>query len=434
VWTILRAEFARFGPHTLSLQIKDWCSAHTLEEAQTVNQRGSQSRMAPLIIEVCPCYVDLKGEAGGVANIVRQICLHLAAARRQVLLLCGNTELGRVVASPGQVRLGDHLTMEVFSQRSNPVFGPMAPLRAVLRKLPPDCVAHIHTCFSAFTESAMAELFRLRVPFIFTPHGKLSGHMMSRRGAVKRLWWFAVTRRCVQRASAIAVSGAGEAELFPSLGLQRPTAVIPNGYDVPATNENDVQTSADPYVLFLGYLDPRKQPEFLVRAFARSRACQSHRLVIAGPDSYGHEAIVRREAEVLGIQDRVAILGPMYGAHKWALLRNAACLCLPSHGEGLPVVMCEALGAGVPAVYSKACNFPEVQARGAGIELTGFSEEGWANAVDRACLDQKAALAMRAAASRMAGDYSWGAIVARWRGLYDEIWQGQLGVARRGCH
>jgi glycosyltransferase involved in cell wall biosynthesis len=375
-----------------------------------------------LIVEVCPCFVRVDGETGGVSNIVRQICLHLAAAKKHVLLLCGNTDLGEVIARPGRERVSEYLTIQVFSQRRNPVLGPTAALKAALHDLPRDCVAHVHTCFSAFTESAMAVLARRGIPFVFTPHGKLSVHMLERRSAAKRMWWLLVARRFVRRASAIAVSGSLEAGLFPSLGLSQEFIVIPNGYEVPSRASIHARTTEDPYILFLGYLDPRKQPEFLVRAFARSKACESHKLLIVGPDAYGHEATVRRAMDSCGIAGRVAILGPKYGTDKWDLLRHAACLCLPSLGEGLPVVLCEALGAGIPSVYSKACNFPEVRTHGAGVEVSGFSDAEWAKAMDQVCLDQDTRSSMKAAANRMGVDYSWEHIVARWQGVYDTIW------------
>jgi glycosyltransferase involved in cell wall biosynthesis len=381
----------------------------------------------PLSVQICPCYVNLTRESGGVSNIVRQICLQLAASQRQVLLLCGNTDLGRVVAAPGHTSVNQYLTVQVFRQRPHPILGPTGRLRAALRSLPQQCVAHVHTCFSAFSESAMAELSRLGIPFVFTPHGKLSEQMMGNSRVAKRAWWSAAARRYVRRASIIAVSGSAEPSLFPSLGLRQPFVVIPNGYEAPVAATSDVPSVGRPYVLFLGYLDPRKQPEFLVRAFAQSKACGTHALAIVGPDAYGHEPVIRRAIDSCGIAKRVTILGPVYGEDKWMLLRHAACLCLPSRGEGLPVVLCEALGAGAPIVYSKACNFPEIRAQGAGIELDGFVEGEWADAIDRVCLGRDAETNMRAAALRMGAELSWERIVARWADLYDGIWT-QIGV------
>jgi hypothetical protein len=76
------------------------------------------------IIQICPCYVDLEHETGGVANIVRQICLQLVKQRKHVLLLCGNRELGKVKASPGCARINDFLTVEILDQKSHPLLGP----------------------------------------------------------------------------------------------------------------------------------------------------------------------------------------------------------------------------------------------------------------------------------------------------------------------
>lgn len=47
----------------------------------------------PGIIQICPCHVDLKNEAGGVANGVRQLCLNISSRSIHVHLTCGNREL-----------------------------------------------------------------------------------------------------------------------------------------------------------------------------------------------------------------------------------------------------------------------------------------------------------------------------------------------------
>jgi glycosyltransferase involved in cell wall biosynthesis len=63
-----------------------------------------------------------------------------------------------------------------------------------------------------------------------------------------------------------------------------------------------------------------------------------------------------------------------------------------------------------------------VHTQGAGVELDGFSEAEWANAIDRLCLDEATRTNMRAAANRLAGEYSWESIVTRWLDLYDTVW------------
>ena len=338
-----------------------------------------------------------------------------------MLLLCGNRELGEVKAAPGCMTINDFLTVEVLDQRSHPLLGPTRELTRRLQAISQDSVAHVHTCFSAFTEAAMRHLHNQKIPFIFTPHGKLSRHFIEQHYWSKRLWWLGNARRLVNYATTIALSSVEEADQASQLSLNRPINIVPNGFDIPlATDEQDVAPIIQsPYVLFLGYLDPRKQPELLVEAYNKSKASQSHLLVFVGPNSYSHRDVIQRKAEELGIRSRVVFYGAAYGAEKWNLLRNAACLCLPSLGEGLPVVLCEALGAGTPSIFSKECNFSELATEGAGIMIGDFNPSLWGDAIDRVCLEQTVREKMTAAAEALRSRYSWEAIVKQWCLLYD---------------
>jgi len=376
---------------------------------------------ASLIIQICPCYVDLHHETGGVSNIVRQICLQLAAQKRHVLLLCGNRELGKVKAAPGCVKFSEFLTIEILGQKFHPLFGPTKELVQRLHALGHDCVAHVHTCFSAFTEAAMRSLYQQNIPFIFTPHGKLSHHFLQKSYWPKTIWWLSKGRKAIQYASVIGASSIEEAHQLDRLNLNRPVHSIPNGYerppDLPAPD--NARIISDPYILFLGYLDPRKQPDFLVEAFARSKASQNHRLVFVGPDSYAFQETIQRKAKELHIDKQVVFYGPAYGTQKWNLLQYAVCVCLPSLGEGLPVVLCEALGAGTPAVFSKECNFSELATQGAGVLLKEFDPTLWADTIDNICLDRSDYEKLKAAAERLQPQYTWKEISSRWQSLYD---------------
>jgi poly(glycerol-phosphate) alpha-glucosyltransferase len=267
----------------------------------------------------------------------------------------------------------------------------------------------------------MRQLHNREIPFIFTPHGKLSRHFIAQHYWSKKFWWLGKARRLVNYAATIALCSVEEADQVSHLSLNRPVDIIPNGFDMPlATDERDLAPIIEsPYVLFLGYLDPRKQPEFLVDAYNKSKASKSHLLVFVGPNSYSHQDVIKRKAEEFGIQSRVVFYGPAYGAEKWNLLRNAVCLCLPSLGEGLPVVLCEAMGAGTPSIFSKECNFSELATVGAGIMIGDFKPSLWSDAIDRICLEQAVHEKMKAAAEALRSRYSWEEITKQWCLLYD---------------
>jgi glycosyltransferase involved in cell wall biosynthesis len=114
------------------------------------------------------------------------------------------------------------------------------------------------------------------------------------------------------------------------------------------------------YVLAMGTVEPRKGLPLLVRAFdavAGPRA--GVRLVIAGPDGWGAEALRQAVAEAHH-GDRVVRLGWVDDASRAALLRGATVVAYPSRYEGFGFPPLEAMAAGVPVVATTAGSLPEV--------------------------------------------------------------------------
>lgn len=375
--------------------------------------------MCLTVAQICPCYVDLSRETGGVSNIVRQICLLAAKKGIRTQLICGNRELGRRISDGGRsCQLG--VEKLVLPQWRNALLGPTAALRTAIRQLPADAVVHVHTCFSAFTETAMGECSRQGRKFVFSPHGKLSPAMVRKSGAAKKMWWWAVARSVATDASVLAASSSEEVQCASRFVTDVPACVVPNGY-TPASHPANSVAPTEPFVLYLGYLDPRKQPGLLIKAFARSAAYKTHRLLLAGPDAYGHRKVLAKLTGQLDSAGRIEFCGPAYGLAKQRLLENATCLCLPSTGEGQPVVLMEAVGAGTPVLFSRQCNSSFLAAEGAGLRLDSFDASTWASAIDEICVHTDARAEMARNCRRIAPEYTWDAVVRKWLALYESI-------------
>jgi len=371
------------------------------------------------LVQVCPTFVDLEKESGGVANVVRQLSLRLAAKGYDIIIVCGNRELGRVVAKEGEQVYSNNIKVRVFDQMWHPALGPIRELKGYINNINRQCIVHIHTCFSAFTEAAMNVANNKQFPIVFSPHGKLSPHMLSNYGLFKRLWWRLITRKLLKKSTVIGVMSSMETQEFERLDIQdNPFTVIPNGFEKVGKEELDCHLNSEKYILFLGYIDPRKQPEFLVEAFAKSKASKTHKLLFVGPDLYGFWEKVWEVAKSQQVEEAVSWVGSAYGSKKWSYLYNASLVCLPSLAEGLPVVLCEALGAGVPVVYSEQCNFPEISVSGAGVELREFDPGLWANAIDEIVSNIDKRDMMVSNALKLSRHYDWDVIVSEWERVY----------------
>lgn len=126
-------------------------------------------------------------------------------------------------------------------------------------------------------------------------------------------------------------------------GVTTPRAVPPGAF----LGRHGLQ--AGRYVLFVGRLVPEKAPDLLVRAFRDVPG--DWLLAIAGDSSFTDE-YADQVRQVAAADDRVRLLGYVYGDDLAELYGGAGLFVLPSDLEGLPLTLLEAVGAGVPVLAS----------------------------------------------------------------------------------
>jgi glycosyltransferase involved in cell wall biosynthesis len=129
----------------------------------------------------------------------------------------------------------------------------------------------------------------------------------------------------------------------------RPSAVIGAGLDpAPADGPSSSLRSLgldDPFVLYLGRIDPNKGCQALIRHFTRYvETGREVQLVMAGPSS-------------MPIPDhpRIRPLGFVDAEVRDALLNEARVLIMPSPYESLSMVLLEAWNHGLPALVNARC-------------------------------------------------------------------------------
>ena len=115
-------------------------------------------------------------------------------------------------------------------------------------------------------------------------------------------------------------------------------------------------------VLFAGRITALKNVHGLIEGFARVAAENpAAELVLAGggtEGAYGRRC--RQRADDLGLASRVRFLGALGREEFKEQLSSAACLALASFQENAPLVLAEAMAAGVPVVASRVGGIPHM--------------------------------------------------------------------------
>lgn len=113
-----------------------------------------------------------------------------------------------------------------------------------------------------------------------------------------------------------------------------------------------------PKILFLGVISRNKGAVDLVHAFAKVAKDHPYiKLIVAGR---GDIEELRATAYQLGCLDLIETPGWVDGEKKGELLSQARILVLPSHFEGQPMVLLEAMAAGALIVASQVGGIPDI--------------------------------------------------------------------------
>ena len=263
-------------------------------------------------------------------------------------------------------------------------------------------VLHIHSFMSPCTDAAARMAHRAGVPYVIQDHGKLTPSVLSTRAPAKRLYLWMGGRNVLRRAACIVPSSEVVAQSIRESDPAIHCEACTNGLDdAQFQGPLPPRPMSEPYVLYLGWLDPRKNPDMLVRAFARIAAdVAPWKLAFVGPDSYGMLSILTRTIAEHNLQERVMLPGMARGEAKLAWLRHAGMFVLPSAGEGLSLAMIEAAACGLPLLLSPGCNYPEAEHLGAGRTLP-LEEAAWATTMREVILDDKVRTSMGANARKL---------------------------------
>jgi glycosyltransferase involved in cell wall biosynthesis len=177
---------------------------------------------------------------------------------------------------------------------------------------------------------------------------------------------------------------------------------------------------------WVGRFSPEKGPDVLVRALAGLADLPVRATMLGdGPE----RAAVGAEALRLGVADRITWLGLVPGAAR--LIGAFDLFALSSRTEGTPIVLFEAMAAGVPIVAARVGGVPDVVGEGEAVLVPGGDAVALAAAI-RAVIADPTQAAERAAAARrrLATAFAEGPWLDRYEAVYESA-RGALAPALR---
>jgi glycosyltransferase involved in cell wall biosynthesis len=287
-------------------------------------------------------------------------------------------------------------------------------------------LVHTHAMYLWPLWAAARSAHAAGVPYVVSPRGMLEKGLIEQKSALWKAGLIAfIERRTFERAAAIHVTSAREAEEAATFGFQlRCVREIPNGADLESATGTVPDAisrivNGPPYVLFLGRINWKKGLDRLLAAFAR---LDDARLVIAGNDEDQYRPALEERARQLGLADRTAFTGPVHGAGKAALLSGAQLLVLPSYSENFGNVVLEAMAAGRPVVVTPEVGLaPVVTSTGAGLVAEGGPDR-LSRAIATLLNDPALRLEMgRRGEQAVVGRFAWPAVAAQMESLYESV-------------
>jgi glycosyltransferase involved in cell wall biosynthesis len=216
------------------------------------------------------------------------------------------------------------------------------------------------------------------VPTFLQPHGML-GRVGGVRGLIDQLW----VKRVLETATAVFTLQQHERDEIKRIAPRARTVELPNGIELPVTTEGwHAENLADPVVLFLARLHPRKRVSAfleMARILSEEGVAASYRVV--GPDEgdlVEAQRLVRRHK----LGDHVSFLGNLQGETVAREYRSSAVYVLPAINEPFPMTVLEALSFGVPTVVTDTCYIaPMLKDSGAAL-VSGPQPEALAESVE----------------------------------------------------
>ena len=232
-----------------------------------------------------------------------------------------------------------------------------------------------------------------------------------------------IIRTIWDNAAAVVACSDGLRDLARTTDTNLKIDVIPDGLDL--ASFASLQRKMNPKTvrcLAIGRLIPRKGFQFLIRALPQILDKVSHNfeIEIIGDGPYREELIGL--AENLGVASYIHFTGTVPYSELPQKYREADIFILPSLAEGMPLVVLEAMGTGLPIIASRVQGIDELVAEDVNGALFDAGDvDGLADCLVQLINAGEKRIEMGKASTEKVIPYDWKNIADTYLALYEDI-------------
>ncbi|MHC5111626.1 MAG: glycosyltransferase family 4 protein [Planctomycetota bacterium] len=254
-------------------------------------------------------------------------------------------------------------------------------------------LAHIHTCSGmSFYRSAfdMMVARRLGCRTVLHVHGARFDRFLDRLGPVAARF----VRGCLERTDCVIALSRHWKRIILAFAPAARVQVVENAaprVETRGKTSSGTEGSTGIHFVLLARMDTWKGIDDLLEAsVALDRGGLNFNITLAGPGgTAGDATTLGAKITERRLSHRVRYAGPIHGAEKWALLRSADVYVQPSHHEGMPIAVLEAIAMRLPVVGTRVGAMPEIIDDGTtGILVPPHHPEKLAEAMIRMAKDE----------------------------------------------
>jgi glycosyltransferase involved in cell wall biosynthesis len=281
-------------------------------------------------------------------------------------------------------------------------------------------LVHCHAAMkgSFWRKSLFALTARMAgVPVIFHIHGGVMKAFVARQPRIIRrlIAWI------LEKQSLVIVLSESWRRYVESIAPKARVDTLSNYVDLPDLSDKSDNKDAIVEVLFLGVINAPKGVYDLLPAFRAAVAkAPELRLVLAGKGELEQANSMVRE---LQLEEHVTFAGWVSGDGKLDLLRRAQICVLPSHNEGLPVCLLEAMAWQIPVISTRVGGIPDLVREGCeGLLVDAGDQDGLSRALVQLAINKEIRDAMGSAGRKcIEQNFSRNVVLPKLEGMYRSL-------------